>query len=379
MQNALSSLVLAAVILGTRAVAAPCPPRASWPTTEWPRQLVDANAKAAQLEALEDYAFTLVGKDAERSGYRTDGLLIIRNGAIVYERYGRGFDETKRHVAFSVTKSVTSVLAGVAVQQGALTVDDSICKHLDGFSGPVCDITLKHLLTFSSGLAWQESYENGVYQQSSVLAMQLGVAHRDQLAHVLTHRIVAAPGERFLYSTGDSTVAAAMVKRALIKKTNDPDAFWTLLFDKIGAPTVVFEEDQKGTPGGGSFAYATPRDLAKFGFLALNDGCWGGERLLPEGWMQASLTPSAAWRAQPLQEDDVPNGYSWWLNQADPPKLPLKPWADAPMGTFAALGHWGQKIIVVPADDVVIVRTGDDREGNLPENQLIKLALEVAR
>ena len=84
--------VVAVCLVSFHARAQTCPTRASWPTTEWPKQLV--TGKEAQIKALEEYAFTLVGEDKERKGYRTDGLLIIKSGTIIYERYARGFDET---------------------------------------------------------------------------------------------------------------------------------------------------------------------------------------------------------------------------------------------------------------------------------------------
>jgi CubicO group peptidase (beta-lactamase class C family) len=150
------------------ALAQTCPTRASWPTEEWPRNPVNTTAKAAEIKALEDYAFTLVGKDSERLGYRTEGLVIIKNGAIIYERYGRGFDETKRHLSWSVAKSFSSALVGIAVKQGALRLEDSICEHLSEYQGtPQCAITVKDAITFGTALGWQEEYEDQSYQVSS--------------------------------------------------------------------------------------------------------------------------------------------------------------------------------------------------------------------
>lgn len=378
--RASTRLVAAAVALGSGLAAAQtCPTRESWPTADWPKAPVDATARAAAIKALEDYAFTLEGKDEERLGYRTNALVIVKGGKIIYERYARGFDETKRHLSWSVAKSITSTLIGIGVREGLLSLDDSICKHLKEYEGQgVCDITVKQAITFSTGLDWQEEYENQTYQVSSVIAMLYGVGRRDQLRHILTHRFAATAGGAWRYSTGDSQLAAAVAKRALAVRHGD-DAFWKLLFEPIGMKRVVFEEDLKGTPQGGSMVYATPRDFAKFGWLFLNDGCWNGQRLLPEGWVQAATTPSEAFVSLAPEKEKTPSGYSWWLNRATPSQMKPKPWEDAPDDTFAALGHWGQRIIVVPSEDVVIVRTGDDRKGSIPVNELTKLSLEVAR
>jgi CubicO group peptidase (beta-lactamase class C family) len=366
--------------LSLAASAAPCPTRSSWPTTDWPVKLVDPVAKAAEVKALEDFAFTLVGGENDRKGFHTEGLVIIKGGVIVYERYARGFDATKRHISWSVAKSFSTALVGVGVMKGALTLEDSICDHLKGYSGAVCDIKVKDLITFGTGFDWQEGYENESYQLSSVIAMLYGVGHKDQVGFVMGHKIVGEPGKRWVYSTGDAHVVAALAKNALLEKGFGPDAFWTLLFDKIGAGGLTFEEDAKGSPLGGSYVFATPRDFAKFGYLFLNDGCWAGDRLLPEGWVAASVVPSSTFKSTRAGDYTTdPSGYMWWLNAAVPEVGLESPWKDAPIDSYAAEGHWGQKIIVIPSEDVVIVRTGDDREGSIPENDLIKFALPVTR
>ncbi|MGQ0508711.1 MAG: serine hydrolase domain-containing protein, partial [Myxococcaceae bacterium] len=112
--------VFLVLTLSAPALAVPCVPLAGWPTQEWSVQLVDPAAKATQIKALEDLAFTRTGKDEERLGVRTDGLVIIRNGVLVYEKYARGFDASKRHISWSVAKSISSALTGVAVSQGVV-------------------------------------------------------------------------------------------------------------------------------------------------------------------------------------------------------------------------------------------------------------------
>lgn len=376
MRALVTSVVALIVAAPAFAQSDSCPTRASWPTESWPEALVDAGAKSADIAALEAFAFTLEGKDEERKGLRTDGLVIIKGGAVVYERYGRGFSASNKHLSWSMAKSVSSALTGVAVKEGALRLDDSICDYLPGYEGKaVCAMKVLDPITFATGLDWQEEYEDATYQVSSVLSMLFGVGHRDQLKHILTHRLSAKPGEQWRYSTGDAELASAVAKNALERKVGK-GAFWTLLFDKVGMKTV-FEEDAKGTPLGGSMVYATPRDFAKFGWLFLNDGCWAGERLLPEGWVADSTKPSAAFLAYAPAEELTPSGYSWWLNV--PAHGNPKPWPDVPDDAYAALGHWGQRIVVVPSEEVVVVRVGDDREGSMDVNQLVKLSLAVAR
>lgn len=386
-------IIIALVVTASLAQAQQCRARASWPTEKWPEALVSPTAKAAEIKALEDYAFTLVGKPEERLGYRTNALVVIKNGAIVYEKYARGWDGSKKQLSWSVAKSISSTLLGVAIHQGLASLDDSICKLLPEYSSDpvVCAILLKHIITFGSGLQWQEEYEDKGYQVSSVIAMLFGTGHRDQVKHVLTHRKLHEPGTQFVYSTGDAHVVGTLAKRALTAK-HGADAFWTQLFEPLGIKNLTFEEDLAGNPLGGSFVYATPRDYAKLGYLMLNDGCWNDQRLLPVGWVQLATTPSATFRASrgdcsgtklpdtefQLPCEGTPNGYMWWLNRA-PADGVEKPWKDAPDDTYVALGHWGQRIIVIPSEDLVIVRNGDDRQGSIPVNELVKNVLPLVK
>lgn len=372
------ALQTAMALFSAVAAAQTCPTtRTTWPTDDWEK--VEVTGKTAEVKALEDFAFTLVGEDKERKGYRTDGLVIIKHGVIVYERYGRGFGPTNRHISWSVAKSFSSALVGIAVKENALSLSDSICAHLPEFAGtPQCAITVKDAITFGTALGWQEEYEDQTYQVSSVIAMLFGGGHRDQLKHILTHKLVAEPGKRWNYSTGDAELASALAKRALAKKHGN-DAFWKVLFEPIGMKRAVVEEDAQGTPLGGSMVYASPREFAKFGYLFLNDGCWSGQRVLPAGWVASSVTPSDTFEEYAGESESTPSGYSWWLNKPHPKQMKPKPWADVPDDTYAALGHWGQRIIVVPSEDVVIARTGDDREGSIDVNELTKLCLAVTR
>lgn len=386
-------IVIALAVTASLAQAQQCRARASWPTEKWPEALVSSTAKAAEIKALEDYAFTIVGKPEERLGYRTNALVIIKNGAVVYEKYARGWDGSKKQLSWSVAKSISSTLLGVAIHQGLAGLDDSVCKLLPEYAADpvVCAILLKHIITFGSGLQWQEEYEDKGYQVSSVIAMLFGTGHKDQVKHVLTHRKLHEPGTQFVYSTGDAHVVGTLAKRALTAK-HGADAFWTQLFEPLGIKNLTFEEDLAGNPLGGSFVYATPRDYAKLGYLMLNDGCWNDQRLLPVGWVQQATTPSATFRANrgdcsgtklpdtefQLPCEGTPSGYMWWLNR--PPADGVeKPWKDAPDDTYAALGHWGQRIIIIPSEDLVIVRNGDDREGSIPVNELVKNVLPLVK
>jgi CubicO group peptidase (beta-lactamase class C family) len=335
------------LIVGTGAAAQNCPTRPYWPTDEW--RVTSATAlseKSAAVKALEDYAFTLTGKDEERKGLRTDGLLIVKGGEIIYERYGRGFGPNNKHLSWSVAKSYSTTLIGVAVKKGLLSIDDSVCEVLTEFKGKeACKIKIKHVMTFSSGLNWREEYENAVYQVSSVIAALYGEGRRDQIKFTLSHPFYGEPGKVWRYSTGDSHVVASVAKRVLTR-AHGADAFWTEFFDKLGMRKTTFEEDATGNALGGSYVWATPRDFARFGFFALNDGCWNGERLLPEGWMKAATTPSEVYVTAAYAQEKSPSGYSWWLNapiasrNQPSPGLTCQLTRSQPMVTGASTSLW---------------------------------------
>lgn len=373
-----TTLAMVMCFVATNTAAAPCP-AAAYPGEEWEDVSAQrAGGRAEAIAALEETAFTLVGEPHERRGFRTNGLVIVQGGKIIYEKYARGFDVAKRHLQWSVTKSITSALVGVARHQGLLNLDDSLCAYLDGVEAAKCEVTLRQLLTFTSNIAYQEDYEFSSYQQSSIIAMLFGEGRKDNVAFTLTHRMGGPAGAAWRYKSGDAVLMAAIAKKTL-EAAHGPDAFWSQLFEPIGIRAAVFEEDPKGNPQGATHAFMTPRDMARFGTLYLHDGCWAGRRLLPEGWVAESQQVPAVFAASAPEGSERANGYYWWLNQSVAGRFET-PWPDAPADTYAALGHWGQYVIVIPSRDVVIVRTGDDRERDtLPVNDLVKRALEVAR
>ena len=387
MRRSIAFVACCAVIAASEvatAQTANCPARPMWPTRGWMSRTDEiATMRATEIAELERFAFTLTGADEERLGARTDAVIIIHQGAIFYERYARGFTAEMPHYTWSVTKTIANALTGIAVRRGALSITDSICAHL-GMSLPRqdnCSITVQNLLEFGSGLAWTESYENQSNQASSVLAMLYGEGHEDVVSFIIGHDARALPNTTYMYSSGDATLLSGVFDYAM-RRSEDENYPWTELFTPLGMDSAVLERDTRGVPIGSSFFHATPRDLAKFGFFLLNDGCWNGDRILPENWVRDSTTPSEVFRTGALLDTspgDV-QGRQIWLNRPVPEQHVTTPWPDVPEDAFAARGHWGQSITVVPSMDTVIVRVADDRDP--PEgffNGFVSRALAVVR
>lgn len=375
----LSAAALSIALASSAAEAAPCPTHPTWPTAGFPRR-TDETARLFpdRIKALEDYMFTLSGADEDRRGIRTDALMVIHQGAIFYERYARGYAAETPHLAWSVSKTVTQLLAGMAVAYGALNIDDSICDHYPNSPSNRCDLKIRNLLDFASGFDWAEDYEGASRQDSSVIAMLYGEGHKDMSRFVLEQDRSDAPGQAYRYSTGDSTLLGAVVDHAMRPRFGD-DYPWTVLFDPLGVQAMTIEEDLAGFRVGGAYSWAPLEDWGRLGYFMLNDGCWNDQRLLPETWMAEATTPSEAFLRK--RHDDGPGdeqGRELWLNRTLPGLRDPRPWPNVPEDAYSAIGHWGQYIAVIPSRDVIIVRSGDDRDPDaLDLDTFFKLAIAI--
>jgi CubicO group peptidase (beta-lactamase class C family) len=333
----------------------------------------------ATFEAL---AFPPGQDEASRDGPRTDGLVVVRGGRIVYERYARGFGPDTPHIAWSASKSILHAVYGAAVAEARVDIDRPVAEKSPWIgTGAKARITYRELLQMRSGLAFEESYEVTPLR-SSVVAMLYTRGHRDMAAFAAGHELAAEPGSRWAYKSGDSLILSAAL-RDLVGPELYPDYPWTALFDRTGVRSAVWERDGAGTFVASSYLYATPRDLARFGLLYARDGCWSGERILPHGWADfaATLSPPLLapehvpwWRRWFGGNDPPPASYGahWWLNRAGLAEWP--PFPVAPEGLLWASGHWGQSVLVLPRRDLVIVRTADDRE-EFPVGSFLRAAL----
>jgi CubicO group peptidase (beta-lactamase class C family) len=336
-----------------------------WPGEQWP-----SGSPISNVEALENYAFP-PRDETTRKGIRTDALLIIRDGQIIYERYAGPTNAQTPHLTWSISKSLMAAVLGVTYGEGLFKLEDPAAK----FYPPLAkhpDIKLADLLHWASGLDWQEDYEYAPLK-SSVVAMLYTRGHRDMAAFTADHDSYASPGQAFRYSSGDSNLLAAALKN-IVGPQRYADYPWTALFEPLGIRHAVWETDATGTFVASSYAYLTARDLARVGLLMARDGRWNDRQLLPKDWLAFNLKPFAGYKAH--QDEAVPGG-QWWLNRAADGAA--SPWPDAPPDTFAALGHWGQAMYVIPSEKLVIVRYGDDRDGSYRHNELLKRVMQAVR
>ncbi|MGY2262118.1 serine hydrolase domain-containing protein [Pseudomonas sp. SDO55104_S430] len=332
---------------------------------EWP---VAPPPASPALEALEHYAFP-PRDDTTRKGIRTDALLVIRDGQLIYERYAGPTTADTPHLTWSISKSLMATVLGVAYGEGRFKLQDPVANYYPPLKNHP-DLTMADLLHWASGLDWQEDYEYAPLK-SSVVAMLYTRGHTDMAAFTAAHDSYAAPGKTFRYSSGDSNLLSAALK-SIVGVQRYADYPWTALFEPLGIHSAVWETDATGTFVASSYAYLTARDLARIGLLMARDGRWGDRQLLPKDWVAFNREPFAHYRAH--QDEAVPGGH-WWLNRAADGAT--QPWPDAPADTFAALGHWGQAMYVIPGENLVIVRYADDRDGSYSHNELLKLARQT--
>ncbi len=331
---------------------------------------------AAGVASAMEYAFARTGDDKDRLGIRSDGIVVLRHGRLVAERYARGYDADRPHLSWSVTKSVTATLVGIAVAEGRIDVQNPAYTYYPGLARPETrGITVDQLLQMSSGLYWNEGYESSPVH-SRVLQMLYTRGRGDMAAFTAGQALLSPPGSLWSYSSGTSNLLMGVLRGA-VGEAEFSSWPWTRLFDPLGMENVTFERDGSGTFVGSSYWYATARDQARFGQFALQDGVWSGRRLLPEGWMAKVTAPNPAWLTMPATPGfDAENpGSHWWTNTGNPARGIAAPWPEAPPDTYAAIGHWGQYILVIPSLAMVVARTGDDRNHDFSVGAILERLL----
>lgn len=278
--------------------------------------------------------------DAYMTGQRIAALVVLVDGKVVLERYGLGFGPDGRWTSFSVAKSLTSTMVGAALQDGAIrSLDDPVSAYVEDLAGSAYDdVTVRQLLTMTSGVAWNEDYDD---PQSDVARFNAHQSEPGMDATVSYMRQLpreAPPGERWVYKTGETNLLGVLVSEA----TGRPLAEY--LSDKVWS-RLGMEQDATwllGSTGheiSGCCIQAATRDMARFGLFAMNGGRIGGEQIVPAGWFGVAGTKQAD-----IGEPGRGYGYQWWTYDD---------------GSFAAQGIFGQGVYIDPSRRLVIATNGN--------------------
>ncbi len=298
-----------------------------WPESTPAEQGMDATV----LEGARTYAF--------QDGKYTQGVVVTRHGVLVAEWYEDGRDANSYAASWSMAKSFTSALVGIAIGEGKIAgASEKMTTFYPQWSGTDhAEMTLENVLHMSTGLEWVEDYD--VSRASSSDVVQLVFTTESPLDYVLAKPQETPPGTVFEYSSGNTLLMSGAIQKATGMRAGDYAQ--SRLFDKLDMKSAEWWRAKTGETLTYCCVDMTTRDFARFVILYMQHGKWDGEQVVPASWIDASLTPAPTYNGY---------GYQWWLEGATNP--------DVPADLFMANGHDGQFIYIIPSLDLVVVRNG---------------------
>jgi CubicO group peptidase (beta-lactamase class C family) len=280
-------------------------------------------------------------------------LMIIRNGAVVVDAYFYPYDGKTIHDQASVTKSVMTALIAIAADQGKLQLDQPMVSYFPGRTIANRDalkerITVRHLTSMSSGLDCTSERDEATLRE-----MQAGP---DWVQFTLDRKAVWEPGTHFVYCSPGMHLLSAVLQQATGMTALDFSR--QNLFEPLDIRDVIWQTDPQGYNRGSEGLYLHPHDMAKIGYLWLNKGQWEGKQIVSRDWVENSV------KAQVDTGRDDDYGYGWWVHTGDPV-------------SYSAIGRGGQRIIVVPAWNLIAVTTGGGFEFNEIEPLVVAILVDM--
>ncbi len=319
-----------------------------WPTDRWrtstpAAQGVNPNVLADMLSKIRSIPNSI------------DSVLIVKNGYLVLDAYFYPFQKEWPHIIHSCTKSITSTLIGIAIDRGAISgVDLGLLDFFPDISPTDMadtkkNITLEHVLTMSAGLACTDSYK---YRWTGLKKLRQSP---DWTRHMLDLPMREAPGSQFDYCNGATYLLSAILQKQTGMRSLDFAR--KHLFDPLGITDVTWEKNSQGIDIGYGRMWLKPHDMAKFGWLFLKRGKWDNKTIVSEAWV--SQATKGHIKATLFDQ----YGYQWWVDK----------------GFYAAVGYGGQRIFVVPEQNMVVVFTSQKKFGK-PDKLMKEYVLKsVAR
>lgn len=332
----------------------------AWPTGEAAAQTSGLSpAQAAVLATGSKAMFSETTQQANQK-INTIALLVAQNGSLVYEKYATGYKREQPQLGWSMTKTLTSLVAGVMHTDGKFALDEPV--GLQRWNGTAkAGITWRHLLNMAPGLAWTEGYEGASD------ATQMLFSQSDQGVWAADRPLTSAPGSIFSYSTGFANVAMYAMRQKLGGTHQGLyDYYQTRLFAPLGIRGGVVEPDASGTPVGGARGLLRPVDWLRLGQLVANHGQWKGQTLINGTYMDffAAASPASA----------EYGGMVWRQPAKD---IPDEVRARLPKDLLWFAGHMGQFTVVVPSRNLVVLRMGVAFDKTLARNQTMALVADL--
>lgn len=309
----------------------------------------------------------------DKTYQNVDSFLIVKDGKLVFEVYFDGHEwdydspqfrgklvrygpETRHNLA-SVTKSVTSILVGIALDQGALqSVDDPVFSYFPQYAHLSDErkaaITLKHLLTMSSGLQWNEGELPYSNPNNDLVRL---FTEPDPIEYILSRPLVSEPGAQFYYGGDNTNLLGEAIRSATGQRM---DAFAEeVLFEPLGITNYAWDFINPDMIHASGNLQLRPRDMAKLGQLCLNGGVWEGQRIVSEAWIAESTQKHVTHSATSGY------GYQWWLETYRV--------GSTTVDAFSAEGWGGQRIIVFPDLEMIVVFTGGNYASGDPSEEIL--------
>lgn len=340
-------------------VALPMPSVQSWPRGEGPTEA--ARLTPAQSALLATHGDRIFTETATKLNQKQNALafLVARDGHLVYERYARGYRRDQPQLGWSMTKSLTGLIAGVMATDGRLNLDAPV--GLPQWAGSAkAAITWKQLLNMAPGMAWNEGYD-GASDATEMLFSQ-----PDEGAWVADRPLIATPGTAFNYSTGFSTLAAYGMKHVLGGHQALYNYYQQRLFAPLGVRQGVIEPDASGTPVGGARGVLRPVDWLRLGQLVAQGGQWQGQTLIAPEVMKFLVAPSPA---------SAEYGGAIWRQPST--AIPDAVRARLPADLVWFAGHMGQFLVIVPSHNLVVLRMGVSFEKDQAREQVFEAVADL--
>ncbi|WP_172830866.1 serine hydrolase [Polaribacter sp. KT 15] len=263
-------------------------------------------------------------------------VVVVYKDQIIAEKYADGFTKHSRILGWSMTKSIMSTVYGVLQHQNKINIQDK--APIDSWQKDARkDITIHNLLQMNSGLEWNENYDE-ISDATKMLFLE-----RDMTKMQEEKTFAGKPNATWNYSSGASNLLSKILRNQFNTHQEYLDFWYTDFIDKIGMNSMIVETDLAGNYVASSYAWATARDWAKFGLLYLKNGNWNGEELFTKDWVDYATTPT------PTSHGIY--GAQFWLNANGGYK-------DVPKNMYYADGYQGQRVYILPDEELVVVRFG---------------------
>lgn len=311
-----------------------------FPTDEWPRGDLPSGTDAGRLHAILDEIF---GEPQPEHISRTHAVTIVRDGRLLVERYADGVSPEDTQPSWSMAKSFTHALCGTLVRDGKLDIHAP--APVPEWTGDARhEITIDQLFRMSSGLKFTEDYVDAAV--SDVIEMLMGKGIADCGAFAAAMPLAHEPNTVWSYSSGTTNIISRIIGDIVGRGDAYHDYMKRELLDPLGITSAAPKFDEAGNFIGSSYIFCTPKDFAKFGLFCLRDGVWDGVEILPDEWIEYGRMPTKT-------TDTECYGAHFWLARDE-------------FGTYACTGYQGQLILIIPALDMVITRSGDTAVDKMP-------------